>query len=729
MASSGSFNTNGYEGRYLTFSWRASATDVTKNQTTIDWELKGAGTGQVGWYESGNFKVVVDGVTLYSSATRIKLYNGTVVASGSFKLPHNSAGNRSFTAYAEAGVYYYAVNCSGSETFTLDPIPRASQPSCITWPEHTQHVGNFGDEISIHMNRKSDAFTHTVRYQFGSRSGTIATNVGTGTTWVIPKDLMNLIPNSRYGSGTIYVDTYNGSTKIGDTKSCGFTANVPDTADMKPKCSMTLEDITGVDDIYGSPVQGLSRIKVKVSATQAYSSPIKSYSIQIDGDTYTAASATTGALRKAGSSLVTVEVTDGRGETGSATYTMKVQSYAKPRVTKLSVNRCDEDGTDNDQGLYVRATFSSELNYMEGKNTATYLLRYKKTADSSWQTVELASLQNLFKPVDYTHIFPADDSSSYDVELTATDRHYSTTRATTASTAFSLIDFHKSGKGLRFGGVAEEDNTIQNDLSLKQMGNRYTFSTPGVAGTAGFICMARIKVIAANADTPITFVLSRRQAESTMTVHVQLSNSTATTSSVGSVRYEGSNYGAFLTPGGDALTWDLYVQKGSNYDTITIQDWWMSRTMEDRAVVTFPGGLVDTVPTPYWRAGPLIAESILDCFFPVGFVLILYSHADPNAMYPGTTWVRIANSFLWGIDANGEVGVTGGEKTHALTVAELPSHTHGSVYSGNASGTKTHSWLASGGSNMAYGTVATGSGTAHNNMPPYTQVSIWRRIA
>ena len=98
-------------------------------------------------------------------------------------------------------------------------------------------------------------------------------------------------------------------------------------------------------------------------------------------------------------------------------------------------------------------------------------------------------------------------------------------------------------------------------------------------------------------------------------------------------------------------------------------------------------------------------------------------------MYPGTTWARITNRFLWGCDADGDIGVVGGEKTHTLTTSELPAHSHGSVYSGNASGTKTHSWLASGGSNMAYGTVSAGSGAAHNNMPPYIQVAIWRRTA
>lgn len=123
----------------------------------------------------------------------------------------------------------------------------------------------------------------------------------------------------------------------------------------------------------------------------------------------------------------------------------------------------------------------------------------------------------------------------------------------------------------------------------------------------------------------------------------------------------------------------------------------------------------------------LISQIVLDSFMPVGYVMILWSQADPNTMYPGTKWTRVTNAFLWACDEDGAIGVTGGEKTHALTVAELPVHSHGAVYSGNVSGVKTHAWLASGGSAMAYGAVETGSGVAHNNMPPYVQVAVWRR--
>jgi microcystin-dependent protein len=72
--------------------------------------------------------------------------------------------------------------------------------------------------------------------------------------------------------------------------------------------------------------------------------------------------------------------------------------------------------------------------------------------------------------------------------------------------------------------------------------------------------------------------------------------------------------------------------------------------------------------------------------------------------------------------------VTGGEKTVTLTEAQMPKHNHGGTYT-NAGTARTHAWLASGGSAMGYDTVETGGGQAHNNMPPYIQVSMWRRTA
>lgn len=741
MATSGSVTVKvtGYDN--LVFSWELTSQSIPDNSSVVGWKMSLVAIGSSGAIESNIKKawtVVVNGNTYTGTAITGIAGNSTkVLASGSTTIPHNADGSKTF-AFSFKQVFKGLVfageaisDKSGSGNGTLPTIARASQPSAVTWPEHTQNVGNFGDTIPIHMNRKADTFTHTVRYAFGSASGVIARNVTTGTTWTIPLSLMDLIPRTTSGSGTIYADTYNGSTFVG-TRYCGFTATVP--ASVKPTAALTLDDVSGVDEIYGSPVKGLSRIKATVKATPAYSSPVVSYSISANGATYPAAEATTEVLKTAGTSRVSATVTDERGRTGSTYYDMSVQDYTPPLVSVLTVSRCNEDGTANDQGDFVKAVFSAKITALKNLNTAAYVLRYKKTSATSWTSVTLSALANVYTVTNHAYIFAADGNSSYDIEVTATDRHGTASRTTSVSTAFTLMNWGANGTSFAVGKVAAESNTFEVALNnhfygtTRQEGNRYAFSSPGTAGQGGFVLMAQVQIIAANADTPITFVFSRRQAASTMTVHLRLSNSTATASSLSSIRYEGTNYGVYAYAP-DALTWNIYVLKGSNYDTITLQDWYTSHTMQSRVRVTFPGLLVDQVPTPYHRATPALLDSILDAFMPVGYVLILYSHADPNTVYPGSTWERIENAFLWATTSGGTIGQTGGASTVALTAAQLPAHSHGSVYSQHAEGTKSQAWYTAAGTSLAYGPVTTGEGEAHNNMPPYIQVSVWRRTA
>lgn len=467
MASSGSFNTTAYSGRYLTFAWEETSQNVTSNTTTISWTLKGAG-GDSTWYYTRNIKVTIAGETVYNfpqSEGKIQLKKGMLVASGSYTFKHNDDGTKSFTAYAEAGIYKYAVNCTGSKTFTLDTIARASQPSLITYPENTQDVGDFGTTISIHMNRKSSAFTHTVRYAFGSLTGTIATGVTTGTTWTIPLSFMNQIPDDTSGSGYVYVDTYNGSTLVG-TRYSGFTATVP--ASVKPSCSCTLEDITGVDDKLGSPVKGLSRIKATVTATKAYGSDIKSYSIVLDGVRYSSSTATSGYLTKSGTSTVSVTVTDGRGRVGTWSYDMTVQEYTPPRITKLNVHRCDSDGTENDQGEYVKVTMSAEIDPMGNKNTAAYYCYYKEHSASDYLTgISESYITNPdYSPDNLTFIFEADGNSTFDIEASAVDSYSSATKTTTVSTAFTLMNFKASGTSVAFGKISERNKAMEVALDM-----------------------------------------------------------------------------------------------------------------------------------------------------------------------------------------------------------------------------------------------------------------------
>lgn len=680
MASSGSFNTSAYAGRYLTFAWTQKSQDITNNKTTISWTLKGAGGDASTWYWCGNVSVVIAGSTVFTlpESKAINLWAGTQVASGEYTFTHNSDGTKKFTASVAAGIYVHAATRTGSDEFELNTIARASQPSCITWPEHTENVGEFGDTISIHMNRKSDAFTHTVRYEFGSQSGTIATGVGTGTTWTIPLTLMHLLPNATSGAGRIYVDTYSGSTKIG-TKYCGFRATVP--ASVKPTCTLTLEDITGVGDIYGVPVQGLSKIKITVNTTPIYSSPIVSYAVSANGASYTAKESTTDVLKDANASIVRATIKDGRGRTASASYTMRPLPYSKPSVTKLTAHRSNADGIANDQGSYVRVLFSTVFSPLDDKNTSSHTLRYKRSTDTTYTEQKLNIGSNVFAVDSGEYIFAAEDTSSYDIELVLQDRHNTTTKGTSASTALSLMDFGPDGTSIGLLKGAERPHAIDVGGDIHMNGNAL-YGAHGMHDTRD-----------AN-ETPEWYMATYGKGSVWEFKTLTAVGFTSPSSAFGPVE--------------TIIPWQ--DQSGGLPRQVAYEG--RTRWTRIASSLTAWGA---------WQSDALLA-------YPVGSIYISYNHTNPGTLFGGT-WARIQNAFLWGVDSSGEIGHTGGEKTHTLTVNEMPAHSHGSVYSGNVSGTKTHPWLASGGTAMAYGTVSTGGGAAHNNMPPYIQVSIWRRTA
>ena len=191
MASSGSFNTNAYSDsevtRYLTFSWSIESQSIVNNTTTIAWTLKGNGNPTSYWVKSGNFRVIIDGDTVYQSADRITLYGTTTVASGRKTLTHNSDGTRSFGASAQAGIYYSAVNCSGSGSWSLTQIPRYGTSVQSLESKTT---------VNIKMNWSSD---NTVDYVwYSTDGGTNFTAVGAVNAKSGQYTITGLTPDTTY---------------------------------------------------------------------------------------------------------------------------------------------------------------------------------------------------------------------------------------------------------------------------------------------------------------------------------------------------------------------------------------------------------------------------------------------------------------------------------------------------------------------------------------------------
>ena len=441
MALSGTVKTNAdSNGRYYQLSW--TATQSTANNTsTISWTLSAQGYSGY-WVAERTLYVTIDGATVYSKSDRVDRKVGTI-KTGTKTITHNSNGSRSFTITLGAAVYGTSVNCKGSGTFALNTIGRAS----------TLNVsgGTLGVAQTITADRKVSSFTHTLTWECGSYSGTIATK-STATSWSFtpPLELANTA-TQLYPVGVYFkLTTYNGSTVVG-TSDQTVVMKIP--TSIKPTCTVNITDPTGYSATYGGYVQGKSKMQVTVSANPAYSSPITSYSIIANGNTYSDNPATTGVITASGTNTIIGKATDKRNRTGSATTTINVLAYSSPKIT-FTMHRCDQDGTENMTGSYCKVSYKAVITSLSNKNSKSIKLRYKKTSDTTYtfRTINMGSYTQ-----EGSEIFSAEDGSSYNVQMQAIDSFETSTTTAELSTGFSIMHIAASGKGLAIGKISQAD--------------------------------------------------------------------------------------------------------------------------------------------------------------------------------------------------------------------------------------------------------------------------------
>ena len=125
---------------------------------------------------------------------------------------------------------------------------------------------------------------------------------------------------------------------------------------------------------------------------------------------------------------------------------------------------------------------------------------------------------------------------------------------------------------------------------------------------------------------------------------------------------------------------------------------------------------------------------IVDNFYPVGSIYMNVNSTDPGTLFGGT-WEQIQGRFLLGMSSSYPAGSQGGEEKHTITISEMPNHTHyiiGYSESGNDYSDSdmdlsfTYNTTKKGWSGR---TNSVGNNQAHNNMPPYLSVYIWKRTA
>lgn len=372
-------------------------------------------------YGNGTCYCKIDGTTYTASITTSQkfTYNSdTVVFSRTINIKHNSDGSKRLNI--EARIDHNRFNSSPSwqsYSTNLNTIPRASKVSLSTSSQ------NLGSSITIYTNRASSSFTHVIKYKLGNASGTIGSNVGNSVTWTLPNSLANQITTSTSKSGTITCETYSGSTKIG-TSSVTFTAIVPNNSTFNPSIGdMTHSEANNtIKNAIGLYVQKHSRLNIGFSGASAkYGATIKSYKIEFDGKTYNSSSATTGVINGSGNLTIKGTITDSRGRTATKTVTINVLAYSPPKITTLTVFRCDSNGNKDPKGEYISVRRAGTGTSLNGRNQLTIVIKTKPRASSTWTTKDTTTTTS--GSFDATKVFGGYNTmTTYDVRVEVTDK-------------------------------------------------------------------------------------------------------------------------------------------------------------------------------------------------------------------------------------------------------------------------------------------------------------------
>ena len=323
-------------GLYLNVYIEQGAQNIANNSTTVNWRVTVSRPVYFHTYNlqgDSTLSLTLDGRNVHSSNPTWEVWDGeATLASGSSTISHNADGTKTFALSCT-----FNPNNGLHKTMTvranvsLTTIPRSSSVRVS--------AGVIGSSVTITINRQNPSFKHTVRYSWAGKSGTIATNVDTSTTWTIPLDFANDIPNSASGTGTIFVDTYSGSTKTG-TQSTTFTASVP--GNVKPTFTgVTLSDLNGAAQnlISNSDtfIQVISNIKVAFNGAKGtYGSTITGYRAEIVGKNQATNSngGSLGIMNYHGTIKIRASVSDSRGRWSDAReVSVTVLEYFAPALS------------------------------------------------------------------------------------------------------------------------------------------------------------------------------------------------------------------------------------------------------------------------------------------------------------------------------------------------------------------------------------------------------------
>ncbi|QGJ85021.1 hypothetical protein [Lactococcus phage P1048] len=464
MASSGSTYVS-FARHRLVFEWNIASQSIPSNNSVITGKLflqsmdvYGAMYAPV--QNAGSMTINGERRT-WTNSSNLGANQKKLLFAGNWTIPHNADGTKSFGFSATYninvtfnGVFYGNRTVSGDGT--LNTIPRTSSISI-----HPSTI-NFGEKTSIHINRASESFTHTLTFKFGSDDNTFASEINYVDYDFTPNiDLSRYIPNETSGWGTIVCDTYSGGTKIGSS-SARLTINTVNDSRFQPVIhdfaisEGNPEVTTAVGAIY---VQSKSKLKVNVDASPKMYSSISKIETKVGNATYTGSSIVSGFVAESGKLDIIVTVTDSRGYEATSSKPINLAPYSNPTTTISAQRRKDAQEI-------VDITWSGTSKAISVDNIMGYKIEYQPI-NKSWILLEQNSSATQESWSGKIVKDAIDIDKVYNIRITMYDEFMSTVSTTVIPVAQVPMSWGTTGASV--GKVFEEGGEnfqVSGDMSI-----------------------------------------------------------------------------------------------------------------------------------------------------------------------------------------------------------------------------------------------------------------------
>ena len=320
-----------------------------------------------------------------------------------------------------------------------------------------------GEQVSVILSRPSRQYSATFTAAVAGLEEQVAMTILSENDtkvvygWDVPLGWCSEVTDSVSAAGTLSADiAFDSAIDALDnphvcTVSEDFTFYVPEAVRPTASLECTIVNDNSVAQSWGLAIRDLSRISFSVTAAGQQGAAVKSCTFSLGAQQLVGFSGQTPPLSAAGQFVPTARVTDSRGRSVTVEAApLTVWDYHPPKLSGISVMRCNSAGTADSNGAYLKVCASAACNPVDGRNGVSLTVRIRPVGGTWGSAVTLTS--------GTAKVLSASASAVYEAEFTAKDT-LGIVKTVTAVSGTAAVAFHlrEGGGGAAFGKRAASD--------------------------------------------------------------------------------------------------------------------------------------------------------------------------------------------------------------------------------------------------------------------------------